>query len=131
MTAPPEMSGAPAAATASMDLSAAGRRPTRTFFRLLDATVWNQMAMGLLYFVKASPGLLLPVRLAESIRVVGGRRLRGGFAPRVDVWGLRGDPRGQHPPARRLHPQGPKRLRAMELRLRAALVRRLQQLSMA
>jgi ATP-binding cassette subfamily B protein len=101
------------------------------FFALLDATVWNQLGMGVLYFVKASPALLLPVLLAESIRVVGaplpgtGSRLAwmyGGFAVLLAA----------NIPLHMLYiRKSSKRLRTMELRLRAALVRRLQQLSMA
>lgn len=115
----------------TLDLSRAGRHPARTFFALLDATVANQAAMGLLFFFKSSPALLLPVLLAESIRVVGnpppgaGIRLAwmyGGFALLLAA----------NIPLHMLYiRRASKRLRTMELRLRAALVRRLQQLSMA
>ncbi len=126
-TAPSGTGGLPI----GLDLSHFARRPARMFFGLLDATVWNQLGMGVLYFVKASPALLLPVLLAESIRVVGaplpgtGIRLAwmyGGFAVLLAA----------NIPLHMLYiRKSSKRLRTMELRLRAALVRRLQQLSMA
>jgi len=113
------------------DLSLAGRQPAKTFFTLLDATFWNQIGMGFLFFLKALPALLLPVLLAESIRVVGnaasgdGRRLLlmyGAFALLLAA----------NIPLHMLYiRKASRRLRTMELRLRAALVRRLQQLSMA
>jgi ATP-binding cassette subfamily B protein len=125
--APQGAGGLPSA----LDFAHAGRKPARMFFALLDATVWNQLGMGVLYFVKASPALLLPVLLAESIRVVGaplpgtGSRLAwmyGGFAVLLAA----------NIPLHMLYiRKSSKRLRTMELRLRAALVRRLQQLSMA
>jgi len=125
--APPGAGGLPNA----LDFAHAGRKPARMFFALLDATVWNQLGMAVLYFVKASPALLLPVLLAESIRVVGaplpgtGSRLAwmyGGFAVLLAA----------NIPLHMLYiRKSSKRLRTMELRLRAALVRRLQQLSMA
>ncbi len=87
--------------------------------------------MALLYFVKASPGLLLPVLLAESIRVVvgagpgAGLRLAWLYAAFAVILAA-------NIPLHMLYiRRASKRLRAMELRLRAALVRRLQQLSMA
>lgn len=113
------------------DLSRAVRHPARTFFALLDATVLNQAAMAVLFFVKASPGLLFPVLLAESIRLAGapapgsGVRLVWLFAAFAAIL-LANIP---------LHTlyirRASARLRTLELRLRAALVRRLQQLSMS
>lgn len=131
---PASVSHKPSAADTSspgLDLSLAGKKPARTFFALLDATVPNQLGMSLLYFCKSSPALLLPVLLAESIRVVGeappgaGVRLAWMYA----VFGLL---LAANIPLHMLYiRRASKRLRTMELRLRAALVRRLQQLSMA
>jgi len=109
----------------------AGQRPVRVFFQLLEATIPNQVGMGLLYFLKASPMLLLPVLLAESIRLVGinapdtGARLASMYAIFALVLAA-------NIPLHMFYVRkASKRLRAMELKLRAALVRRLQQLSMA
>ncbi len=113
------------------DVPYVSRRPVRTFFRLLDATPWNQAALTFLYALKTSPGLLLPVLLAESIRVVmdagpgAGQRLVWMYAAYSVV--LAGNVPLHVYYIRRVSV----RLRGMELRLRAALVRRLQQLSMA
>lgn len=126
--APTEPAVAPSPA---VDLSLAGRHPAKTFFALLDATVWNQAGMALLYFVKASPALLFPVLLAESIRVVG----EGvpGSGPRLGwMYAAFAATLAANIPLHMLYiRRASKRLRTMELRLRAALVRRLQQLSMA
>jgi ATP-binding cassette subfamily B protein len=113
------------------DLLRAGQRPVRVFFQLLGATIPNQVGMGLLYFLKASPMLLLPVLLAESIRLVGlnapgtGMRLASMYAIFAIMLAA-------NIPLHMFYVRkASKRLRAMELKLRAALVRRLQQLSMA
>jgi ATP-binding cassette, subfamily B, bacterial len=116
---------------APLDLSKVGRRPVRSFFALLDATVWNQLGMALLYFIKASPGLLLPVLLAESIRVVGAA-VPGSSVRLAWMYAAFGLILAANIPLHMLYiRRSSKRLRTMELRLRAALVRRLQQLSMA
>ena len=87
--------------------------------------------MALLYFCKTSPLLLFPVLLAESIRVVGdagpGSGLRLAW-----MYGVFGVLLAANIPLHMLYiRRASRRLRTMELRLRAALVRRLQQLSMA
>ena len=114
-----------------LDLSRSGRHPAKTFFTLLDATVLNQVGMALLYFLKSSPALLFPVLLAESIRVVG--EAGSGSGPRLAwIYAGYGVLLAANIPLHMVYiRRASKRLRTMELRLRAALVRRLQQLSMA
>jgi len=132
MTAAAGMPVQPKGSSADVrDLSSAGRQPARTFFALLDATVWNQLGMGVLYFLKALPNLLLPVLLAESIRLVGSSAPGAGVRL-AWMYGVFGVLLAANIPLHMLYiRRASKRLRAMELRLRAALVRRLQQLSMA
>ena len=121
----------PASTAAAMDLSFAGKRPARTFFALIDATAWNQAAMAGLYFLKSSPALLLPLLLAESIRVVGSAAPGGGTRLGWMYAGFAVLLAANIPLHMLYIRRASKRLRTMELRLRAALVRRLQQLSMA
>lgn len=121
----------PADSSEPPDLSRSGRHPAKTFFTLLDATVPNQAGMAFLYFLKSSPALLFPVLLAESIRVVGeagsGSGLRLAW-----IYAGYGVLLAANIPLHMVYiRRASKRLRTMELRLRAALVRRLQQLSMA
>ena len=126
-----EMGTPPRAPSAVLDLSRAGHQPARAFFALLDATVWNQAGMALLYFLKALPALLLPVLLAESIRIVGSARPGDGLRLAL-MYGAFAVLLAANIPLHMLYiRRASKRLRTMELRLRAALVRRLQQLSMA
>lgn len=115
----------------SQDLSIAGRKPLRTFFTLLDATVWNQLGMAILYFLKGSPSFLLPVLLAESIRLVtsGGE---GAGMRLVWIYSGFGLLLLANIPLHMLYVRrASHRIRTIELRLRASLVRRLQQLSMS
>ncbi len=114
-----------------LDAAYASHHPARTFFGLLSTTWWDQAGFVLLFLIKASPGLLLPVLLAESIRVAGG----GGPGAGVRLaWMYAGYAvlLAANIPLHVLYIRRCSvRLRGMELRLRAALVRRLQQLSMA
>lgn len=101
-----------------------------TFFRLLGAPWWEHFRLLMLFLLKMAPQLLLPVVIAESIRVCASGLedaweyllyLYGAFFVTIvaniplHVWFVRGMSR---------------LTRTMELRLRASLVRRLQQLSM-
>ena len=121
----------PADSSEPPDLSRSGRHPAKTFFTLLDATVPNQAGMAFLYFLKSSPALLFPVLLAESIRVVG-EAGSGSGARLAWIYAGYGVLLAANIPLHMVYiRRASKRLRTMELRLRAALVRRLQQLSMA
>jgi ATP-binding cassette subfamily B protein len=104
--------------------------PLKTFLRLLDISIWQHIRILLLYALKIAPVLLLPVVIAESIRVANSDMpapwtyllyvygfyfiLTLSNIP-THVWFIRATSTAA---------------RSMELRLRAALVRRLQQLSM-
>lgn len=121
----------PADSSEPPDLSRSGRHAAKTFFTLLDATVPNQAGMAFLYFLKSSPALLFPVLLAESIRVVG-EAGSGSGARLAWIYAGYGVLLAANIPLHMVYiRRASKRLRTMELRLRAALVRRLQQLSMA
>ncbi len=104
--------------------------PLRTYLRLLGLPVWKHLCLLGLYAAKMLPVLLLPVVIATSIRVAGSGRpdswsyllyFYSGYLVIVfanipfHVWFVRGSSMAT---------------RRMELKLRAALVRRLQQLSM-
>ena len=107
------------------------RRPVRTFFHFLQATPTDLVGWTVLFFIKTSPALLLPVLLAESIRVVGLHEAGAGHSLAWMYAGY-GILLAANIPLHLIYIRMTStRLRGMELRLRSALVRRLQQLSMA
>ncbi len=104
--------------------------PLRTYLRLLALTVPKHLALLGLFLLKQAPLLLFPLVIAESIRVADSDMAHpweyltffyGAYLVILlanipfHMWFIRGSSRAT---------------RDMELRLRAALVRRLQQLSM-
>jgi len=104
--------------------------PLRTYFRLLDLPFIKHLGLLVLYLFKAAPQLLFPLVIAESIRVAAGGMQEpwdylfffyGTYIVvllaniPIHIWFVRASS---------------KATRSMELRLRASLVRRLQQLSM-
>ena len=107
------------------------RRPVRTFLHFLQATPTDLVGWTVLFFIKTSPALLLPVLLAESIRVVGLHEAGAGHSLAWMYAGY-GILLAANIPLHLIYIRMTStRLRGMELRLRSALVRRLQQLSMA
>tara|TARA_S200002703_G_C3794266_1_gene245187 strand:+ start:408 stop:2174 length:1767 start_codon:yes stop_codon:yes gene_type:complete len=105
-------------------------QPLRTYYRLLGLPVRKHLGMVLLYFFKQTPLLFFPLVIAESIRVADSQMAEkwsylilfyGAYSLLLlaniplHMWYVRCSSRAS---------------RNMELRLRAALVRRLQQLSM-
>ncbi len=105
-------------------------QPHKTYFSLLSLPWWQHLRIAGLHLLKTAPSFLMPVVVAESIRVA-----QGGFA---DPWGYLMYFYGAylvilvaniplHVWFVRATSQA---TRGMELRLRAALVRRMQQLSM-
>lgn len=107
------------------------KNPFHTLFRLLATSPWEHFRLLILYFLKMVPQLISPLVIAESIRVAADPTpinqaylwyFYGFFFVTLfanvplHVWFIRGTS---------------KITRSMELRLRASLVRRLQQLSMS
>lgn len=113
-----------------LDLKYDSRQPVRTFFRLLRLPWRSHAALLFLYLLKMLPVVLMPVLLSESIRLAAipepwaERRLVANYAVFFLVLLL-------NIPLHMLFVRLCSRaVRGAELRLRAALVRRLQQLSM-
>ncbi len=104
--------------------------PVRTFLRLLDLSIWGHLKLLGLFVLKTSPVLLMPIVIAESIRVAG--------SDMPDPWGYLRYVYGiyfvlalSNIPTHIWFIRGTSTVsRRMELRLRSALIRRLQQLSM-
>ncbi|MBC2603730.1 ABC transporter ATP-binding protein [Puniceicoccus vermicola] len=104
--------------------------PFRTYLRLLGIPVWEHLRLLMLFLIKQAPILVFPLVIAESIRIADSDMSEpweyliffyGAYLVLLfsnvpfHMWFIRGSSRAT---------------RNMELRLRAALVRRLQQLSM-
>lgn len=108
--------------------------PLRTYFRLLGASPWEHARLFLLFLIKAAPQLILPVVITVTV----GAAIAYHNGTFDDAWGYLMLIFGMFAialvaniPFHVWFVRGSSRVtRTMELRLRAALVRRLQQLSM-
>lgn len=105
-------------------------QPLRAYLRLLNLSVWQHLRALALYVLKMLPQLLLPVVIAESIRVAGSE-MEDPWSHLLAFYGVYLIVVVSNIPFHILFIRyTSKATRSMELRLRSALVRRLQQLSM-
>jgi len=105
-------------------------QPLRTFFSLLGQRVSGHLLLFFIFFLKALPQLALPLVIAESIRVAGGD-MADPWGYLLKLYGVYALILFSNIPTHLYYIRCSSRItRSLELRLRATLVRRLQQLSM-
>lgn len=105
-------------------------QPLRAYLRLLDVSVFKHLRILGLYVLKMLPQLLLPVVIAESIRISGSDHANPWTYLLMVYSGYMIVVASNVPFHVLFVRWTSKATRSMELRLRASLVRRLQQLSM-
>jgi ATP-binding cassette subfamily B protein len=116
--------------TADLEKRYLSKHPIRTFYQLMGAGTLRQLWQMALYALKMSPQLFLPLIIAESIRVAG-ERPDNAWRHLLMVYGAYLICSLANIPLHMWFIKGSSRIiRGMELRIRAALVRRLQHLSM-
>ncbi len=115
---------------AELEMAYDSQRPLRTFFRLLNQRKLPHLALYGLFFLKMLPQLLLPVLLAESIRIVT-QEPDNAAEQLLWTYGFFMLTLLGNIPLHMLYVRFTSNaIRSMELRLRAAMVRRVQHLSM-